>query len=81
METEFITLSGKEIKPCDVCRSCRQTGKCHINDDLPSILEKMLAVAPLAFHSGFFREKNTILALFLVPFLQVPVRPPDDKSA
>ncbi|MCJ7633298.1 flavodoxin family protein [Candidatus Bathyarchaeota archaeon] len=42
-ETELITLAGKEIKPCDACRSCRQTGKCHINDDLPLILDKMLA--------------------------------------
>ena len=41
-ETELITLAGKEIKPCDACRVCRQTGKCHINDDLPPILEKML---------------------------------------
>ncbi len=42
LETELITLAGKEIKPCDACQSCRQTGKCHINDDLPPILEKML---------------------------------------
>ena len=41
-ETELITLAGKEIKPCDACRVCKQTGKCHINDDLPPILEKML---------------------------------------
>ena len=41
-ETELITLAGKKIKPCDACRVCRQTGKCHINDDLPPILEKML---------------------------------------
>ncbi len=42
-ETELITLADKEIKPCDACLSCRETGKCHINDDLPPILEKMLA--------------------------------------
>ncbi|MCK4953658.1 flavodoxin family protein, partial [Candidatus Bathyarchaeota archaeon] len=28
-ETELITLAGKEIKPCDACRVCKQTGKCH----------------------------------------------------
>ena len=41
--TELITLAGKEIKPCDACQSCRRTGKCRINDDLPPILKKMLA--------------------------------------
>ena len=42
-ETELITLSGKEIKPCDACLACRQLGKCRIEDDLPPIFEKMLA--------------------------------------
>ncbi|MFX0198593.1 MAG: flavodoxin family protein [Candidatus Hodarchaeota archaeon] len=41
-EIELISLAGKEIKPCDACRVCKQTGKCHINDDFPPILEKML---------------------------------------
>lgn len=41
-ETELITLAGKEIKPCDACRICKQTGKCRIEDDFPAILEKML---------------------------------------
>ena len=43
VETELITLADKEIKPCDACLSCRKTGECHIKDDLPPILEKMLA--------------------------------------
>ncbi|MCW4041930.1 MAG: flavodoxin family protein [Candidatus Bathyarchaeota archaeon] len=43
VETELITLAGKDIQPCDGCRACRQTGTCHINDDLPPIREKMLA--------------------------------------
>ncbi|MDQ1280612.1 MAG: hypothetical protein QG670_1875 [Thermoproteota archaeon] len=42
IETELKTLAGKTIKPCDACLSCRKTGKCHIKDDLPPILEKML---------------------------------------
>jgi multimeric flavodoxin WrbA len=42
IETELITLAGKEIKPCDACESCRETGECHIKDDLPPILKMML---------------------------------------
>lgn len=42
IETELITLAGKEIKPCDACLACRQTGECKIKDDLAPIFEKML---------------------------------------
>jgi len=42
-ETELITLAGKDIQPCDGCRVCNQNRTCHINDDLPPIIEKMLA--------------------------------------
>lgn len=43
IETELITLAGKEIKPCDGCRQCRDKGiDCHIKDDLPPIFNKML---------------------------------------
>ncbi|MBE0477701.1 flavodoxin family protein [Candidatus Aerophobetes bacterium] len=42
-ETELISLADKKIEPCDACRYCRKnTGKCHIQDDLAGILEKML---------------------------------------
>jgi len=41
-EAELLTLAGKEIKPCDGCYSCEKTGKCHINDDMQPIYEKLL---------------------------------------
>jgi len=42
-ETELISLSGKEIKPCDGCRLCREKEmECHIQDDFVPILNKML---------------------------------------
>lgn len=40
-EVELVSLAGKEIKPCDACLSCRETKKCHIQDDLMEIFEKM----------------------------------------
>ena len=42
-KTELVSLAGKTITPCDGCRTCRKTKKCHIrNDDLPPIFKKML---------------------------------------
>jgi multimeric flavodoxin WrbA len=41
LETEFISLAGKRIEPCDGCRRCSKTGKCHIRDDFESVFTKM----------------------------------------
>ena len=41
IETELISLAGKRIAPCDGCRSCIETGKCHIKDDFDSVFAKM----------------------------------------
>ena len=42
LETEFLSLSGKIIKPCDACLSCKKAGKCVIQDDFETIYEKMV---------------------------------------
>jgi len=41
LETELITLARKKIAPCDACRSCAKTGKCHFKDDFGSIYTKV----------------------------------------
>ena len=41
-ETELVRLAGKEVKPCDACLSCRETGECRIEDDFKSVFEKMV---------------------------------------
>ena len=41
-ETTLITVSGKDIKPCDGCSSCLTKGKCHIEDDMQEIYPKLL---------------------------------------
>ncbi len=41
LKTELIPLAGKTIHPCDGCRSCLKTGKCHFKDDFQSIYAKM----------------------------------------
>lgn len=42
LETEIISLAGKRIEPCDGCRSCSTTGKCHIRDDFEFVCKKMI---------------------------------------
>jgi multimeric flavodoxin WrbA len=41
IETELIRLGEKKIAPCDGCRGCIETGKCHIKDDFASVFAKM----------------------------------------
>lgn len=41
VEAELVTLSEKKIQPCDGCRSCTETGNCHIKDDFESVFIKM----------------------------------------
>jgi len=41
LETELISLAGKNVEPCDACGTCRTTGKCHIKDDFEAIYAKM----------------------------------------
>jgi len=42
LKTELIRLAGKKIEPCDGCRTCVKSGKCHIKDDFQSIYKKMV---------------------------------------
>jgi len=42
LDTEFISLVGMKIEPCDACRTCRTTGRCHIKDDFDVIYQKMV---------------------------------------
>ncbi|MGQ9788503.1 MAG: flavodoxin family protein [Candidatus Hadarchaeaceae archaeon] len=39
---ELMRLCDKEIKPCDGCRSCRETKECRISDDFITVFDKMV---------------------------------------
>jgi multimeric flavodoxin WrbA len=41
LKTELVSLAGKKIEPCDGCRACVKTGKCHFKDDFDSVFAKM----------------------------------------
>lgn len=65
-DTELLRLANKEIKPCDACLSCKQTGECRIKDDFKPIFEKMVAAdgiilsSPVYFGSATPQMKSLI---------------------
>ena len=40
LDTEYISLKGKDIKYCIGCLSCQKTGKCVLKDDVTDIMAK-----------------------------------------
>ena len=53
-ETEIINVSGKNVTPCDGCESCMVTGKCHIEDDMQDIYNKLLQSNGIIFGSPVY---------------------------
>jgi len=52
IKTEFISLAGKEIKPCLGCEKCKENDWCVIrNDDWGAIMEKVLECEVLVIGS------------------------------
>jgi len=48
-EVELYSLSGKTINPCDGCRTCNETGQCHIKDDMQELYQKLLEADGIIF--------------------------------
>ncbi len=65
-EVELLSVSGKEIKPCDGCQACIRTSECHINDDMQPIyraLEEADGIifgTPIYFY-GMSAQAKTIM--------------------
>lgn len=60
LETELISLQGKEIKPCLGCYSCVETGKCiQEDDDFAAILEKMRQAEGIVMGSPVYISSAT----------------------
>ncbi len=53
-ETELLRLAGREIKPCDACLSCKETGECRIKDDFAAVFEKMLGADGIILSSPVY---------------------------
>ncbi|MFC1860327.1 flavodoxin family protein [Chloroflexota bacterium] len=41
LDTELIRLAGLDIRPCDACNACKNEERCHIDDDLLLVYNKM----------------------------------------
>lgn len=41
LDTEYVSLKGKDIKYCIGCLSCQKTNKCVLNDDVADIMAKV----------------------------------------
>lgn len=53
IETEYISLAGKQIAPCDGCFRCR-SGVCHHQDDMGPIYEALRACDGLVLASPVY---------------------------
>ncbi len=53
-EVELYSVSGKTIQPCDGCRSCAGTAKCHITDDMQELYDKMVRADGIIFGTPIY---------------------------
>jgi multimeric flavodoxin WrbA len=53
-KAEHIRLLSYNIGPCIECNACFATGRCHVRDDYPQLLEKILDADRLIFATPLF---------------------------
>jgi multimeric flavodoxin WrbA len=61
IETELISLAGKDIRPCNACMACAEKEQCSIKDDLFPIYEKMKAAGGIILASPVYYGSCTAL--------------------
>ena len=70
-ETEIFLVAGKNIGPCDGCRTCFETDMCKIKDDMQPLFELMEAAdaiiygSPVYFHNVSSQVKAIMDRTFL----------------
>ena len=65
-ETELLSVSGKDIKPCDGCNYCLTKGECHIKDDMTDIYPKILAADAIIWGTPVYIYNVTAQAKILI---------------
>jgi multimeric flavodoxin WrbA len=58
-EVELVTVQGKHLEPCDGCRTCDKVGRCHIQDDIQEIHQKMVEAKGIIFGSPVYSYSMT----------------------
>ncbi len=53
-ETRLFRVAGKDIKPCQGCWRCRETGECQIRDDMQDLYPAMLVADGIIFGSPIY---------------------------
>ena len=65
-EVELVLLKDKNIKHCDGCMACEATGTCHVDDDMPGILRKVLYADALALGTpNYFNNVSGLMKDFI----------------
>ena len=59
IETELLSLAGKDIRYCTACMACRGTEKCSIDDDLMPIYTNMKEADAIIFGSPVYFQGAT----------------------
>ncbi|MBT9130424.1 MAG: 2-amino-4-deoxychorismate dehydrogenase [candidate division WS2 bacterium] len=66
VETEFISLAGLNLKPCQACRSCGTTKECIQKDDFQAIFSKMVEADGLILASPVYFGSATPQIMSLI---------------
>ena len=61
LETELVSLAGKEIKGCNACNYCFEHDGCSIEDDLQPIYDKMVVADAIIVASPVYFGSATAL--------------------
>lgn len=59
--TEYVSLAGKMISPCDGCDDCGQQGRCVIEDDMQPLYGKLLAADAVILGTPVYYGSPTAL--------------------
>jgi multimeric flavodoxin WrbA len=69
--TEFISLAGKEIRPCIACLGCVEDNVCVLNDDLAAMRERIVeADAYVIGAANYYSTLNALAHCFLERWYQ-----------
>lgn len=70
-ETEFVSLAGKDIRPCRACLGCAKTNVCAVQDDLSPLRQKVAAAdAYVIGGANYFSNLNGLTHCFLERWYQ-----------